>query len=71
MERIKDANYNPVKRVMKFMNLIQFTFFHHPRLAWVACLRITKVELELLRDSDVLPIIEKDIRGGTSHAIYR
>ena len=31
----------------------------------------TEVELELLTDTYMLLMIEKNIRGGTCHAIYR
>ena len=35
-----------------------------PGRAWDAALRITKVQLELLSDSDMLIMIESGIRGG-------
>ena len=37
-----------------------------PGLAWDACLRETKVGLELLHDQDMLLMVEKGIRGGVS-----
>ena len=40
-------------------------------LAWQACLKKTGVELELLTDNDMLLMVEKGIRGGICHAIYR
>ena len=40
-------------------------------LAWQACLKKTEVKLEFLTDVDMLLMIEKGIRGGICHAIYR
>ena len=40
-------------------------------LAWQACLKKTKIKLELLTDVDILLMVEKGIRGGICHAIYR
>ena len=39
--------------------------------AWQTCLKKTGVELDLLTDIDVLLVVEKGIRGGMCHAIYR
>ena len=39
-------------------------YFSATGLAWDGVLKITKVDLELLRDPDMLLIIESDIRGG-------
>ena len=39
-------------------------YFSAPGLAWDATLKITKVPLELLSDSDMLLMIESSIRGG-------
>ena len=46
-------------------------FLSAPGLAWQACLKKTGVKLELLIDNDMLLMIEKGIRGGMCHAIYR
>ena len=46
-------------------------FFSATGLAWQACLRKTKVELELLTDIDMLLIVEKGTRGGICQAIHR
>ena len=42
-----------------------------PGLAWQACLKKTKVELELLTDIDMLLMVEKGTRGGICQAIHR
>ena len=46
-------------------------FLTAPGLAWQACLKKTKVELELLTDIDMLLMIEKVTRGGICQAIHR
>ena len=40
-------------------------------LAWQACLKESKVELELLADIDMLLMVEKGIRDGICQATYR
>ena len=42
-----------------------------PALTWQACLKKTKVELELLTDIEVLLLVEKGTRGGICQAIHR
>ena len=46
-------------------------FYSAPGLAWQACLKKTRVELELLTDIDMLLMIENSIRGGMCQATYR
>ena len=41
-------------------------YYTSPGLAWDACLKMTKLELELLHDQDMLLMVEKGIRGGVS-----
>ena len=46
-------------------------YYTSPGLAWDAMLRMTKVNLELLSDYDMILMIEKGIRGGISTATKR
>ena len=46
-------------------------FLSPPGLAWQACLKKTKVNLELLADIDMLMMFEEGIRGGICQAIHR
>ena len=41
-------------------------YYIAPGLAWDACLKKTEVNLELLKDVDMLLMFEKGIRGGVS-----
>ena len=52
--------------VLKYMNSLSAL-----GLAWQACLKKTKVELELLANIDMLLMVEKRIRGGIYQAIHR
>ena len=47
-------------------NLDPAWYYTAPGLAWDAALKVTKVELELLSDPDMLLMFEKGIRGGIS-----
>ena len=46
-------------------------FLSLPGLAWQACLKKAKVELELLTDYDMLLMVEEGMRGGICHSIHR
>jgi hypothetical protein len=46
-------------------------YYTSPGLAWDAALKMTKVELELLSDQDMLLMIENGIRGGISTISHR
>ena len=56
---------------MKNYELDPAHFVSLPGLAWQACLKKTKVELELIADYYMLLMIENGIRGGICHAIQR
>ena len=40
-------------------------------LVWQACLKKTRVKLELLTDIDMLLIVEKGIRDGICHSVHK
>ena len=46
-------------------------FLSLPGLAWQACLKKTRIKLELLTDYDMLLMVEEGIRGGICHSIHR
>ena len=46
-------------------------FLSAPGLAWQAALKKTKVKLDLLANIDILLMVEKCIREGICHSIYR
>ena len=46
-------------------------FVSLPGLAWEACLKKINVELDLLKDYDMLLMIEEGIRGGICHVVNR
>ena len=41
-------------------------YYTYPGLAWDAALKLTRVELEFLRDPDMLLMFDRGIRGGVS-----
>ena len=44
-------------------------FYTAPGLAWKACLKKTGVNLELLKDPDMLLMFERGIRGGITQSV--
>ena len=56
---------------LKIYELDSTRFLSAPGLAWQAALKMTKVKLDLLTDIDMLSMVEKGIRGGICHSIYR
>ena len=46
-------------------------FYTAPGLAWKACLKRTKIRLELLLDPDMLLMFERGIRGGITQSVHR
>ena len=56
---------------LKIYELYPARFLTAPGLAWQRVLKKTKVKLDLLTDIDMLLMVEKGIRGGIWHSIYR
>ena len=46
-------------------------FYTAPGLAWKACLKKTGVNLELLKDPDMLLMFERGIRGGITQSVHK
>ena len=46
-------------------------FYTSPGLAWKACLKRTGIRLELLTDSDMLLMFEREIRGGITQVVHK
>ena len=59
------------KTCIKTYELDSAYFMSLPGLALQACLKKTRVKLELLTDYDMLLMIEEGIRGGICHAAHR
>ena len=57
-------------KCIKIYELDPAHFLSAPGLAWQACLKKAKVNLELLTNSDMLLMVEKGIRGGICQAIH-
>ena len=56
---------------VKIYELDPAKFLSAPGLAWYAAVKKTKVKLDPLTDTDMLLMVEKCIRGGTCHPLYR
>ena len=56
---------------MKYLQLDPCHYYTAPGLAWDACFKETKQELQLLKDYDMLMMFEKGKRGGISHISKR
>ena len=46
-------------------------FYTAPGLAWKACLKKTGINIELLKDRDMLLMFERGIRGGITQSVHR
>ena len=68
---LADVFENLRKTCLKYYKLDPCHYYTAPGLAWDACLKLTKQELQLLTDYDMLMMFEKGIRGGISHISKR
>ena len=56
---------------LKICELNPAKFLSPPGSAWQAALKNTKVKLDLLTDIDIIIMVEKGVREGKCHSIYR
>ena len=68
---LADVLKNFKNRCIKTYELDPAYFLSAPGLSWQACLKKTKVKLELLTDYDMLLMIESGIRGGICQSMHR
>ena len=68
---LADVFENFRKTCLKHYKLDPAHYYTSPGLAWDACLKTTKQELQLLDDYDMLMMFEKGIRGGITHISKR
>ena len=68
---LSDVFENFRKTCLKYYKLDPCHYYTAPGLAWDACLKLTKQELQLFTDYDMLMMFEKGIRGGMSHISKR
>ena len=68
---LADVFENFRKTCLKHYKLDPCHYYTAPGLAWDACLKETKQDLELLKDYDMLMMFEHRIRGGITHISKR
>ena len=68
---LADVFENFIGKCIEIYELDPAHLLSAPGLAWQACLKNTKVKLELLTDIDMLLMVKKGIRGGICQAIRR
>ena len=68
---LADVFENFRKTCLQHYKLDPCHYYTAPGLAWDACLKETKQNLELLKDYDMLMMFERGIRGGISHISKR
>ena len=68
---LSDVFDNLRNMYLEIYELDPVKFLSFPELSWQAVLKKTKVKLDLLTDIYMLLMVEKVIRGGICHTIYR
>ena len=68
---LADVFENFRKTCLNHYKLDPCHYYTAPGLAWDACLKETKQNLELLKDYDMLMMFEQGIRGGITHISKR
>ena len=68
---LTDVFENFRNKCLEIYDLGPSYFYSASGLAWQACLKKTKVKLELLTDNDMLLMVEKGIRGGMCQATHK
>ena len=68
---LADVFENLRNQCLKVYELDPIKFLSAPGLGWQAALKNAKVKLHFFIDIDVLLMLEKGIRGGIFHPIYR
>ena len=68
---LADVFENFRKTCLKHYKLDPCRYYTAPGLAWDACLKETKQNLELLKDYDMLMMFGRGIRGGIAHISKR
>ena len=56
---------------LKHYKLDPAHFYTSPGLAWKACLKSTRIKLELLSDPDMLLMFERGVRGGITQVVCK
>ena len=59
------------KVCLKNYGLDSAHFYTAPGLTWKACLKKTRIRLELLLDSDMILMFERGIRGGITQSVNK
>ena len=68
---LADVFENFRKVCLEYYKLDPCHYYSAPGLSWDACLKMTKIELELISDVDMHLFIEKGLRGGLSIITHR